>query len=217
MIEALIFDLDGTLVDSLLGIEHAAQAAWNVVQPDRPCPALRPLIGPPIRQMFQRAWPEVSAEKLQALELAFRQAYDTEGWQKTTAYPEVVATLARFNANGLMCLGVTNKPQFATQRILAHCELKPQFREFLSPDSRDPAFASKAEAVSVLLTRYHLQPDHVLLVGDSPDDAHAARSCDLRFAAFTGGYGQMPHSDLPVAVTFDRFADLLRFVESERT
>jgi len=217
MIDALIFDLDGTLVDSLPGIEYAAQVAWNVVQPDRPCPALRPLIGPPIRQMFQRAWPEVSAEILQALEHAFRQSYDTEGWQKTTAYPEVVETLACFNAAGLMCLGVTNKPHFATQRILAHSELKPHFREFLSPDSRDPAFASKAEAVSVLLTRYHLQSDHVLLVGDSPDDARAAQACGLRFAAFTGGYGQVSHSDLPGAVTFDRFADLLRFIESERT
>jgi phosphoglycolate phosphatase len=167
--------------------------------------------------MFQRAWPEVPADILQALERAFRKSYDTEGWQRTTTYPEVVETLASLNAAGLMCLGVTNKPHFATQRILEHCELKPRFREFLSPDSRDPAFVSKAEAVSVLLARYELRSDHTLLIGDSPDDARAAQAIGLRFAAFTGGYGQVPHSDLSVAVTLDRFADLLHFVESEPT
>ena len=216
MIDALIFDLDGTLVDSLPGIEYATQAAWEIVQPDRSCPALRPLIGPPIRQMFQRAWPEASAEALQALERAFRKAYDTEGWQKTATYPEVVETLTRFNASGLMCLGVTNKPHFATQRILEHCGLQPHFREFLSPDSCDPNFASKAEAVSVLLARYDLHSDRTLLIGDSSDDARAAQACGLQFAAFTGGYGQVPQSDQPVAIRFACFADLLRFVESER-
>jgi len=215
--DALIFDLDGTLVDSLPGIESAAQTAWGIVQPDRPCPALRPLIGPPIREMFQRAWPDVPAETLQALERAFRKAYDSEGWQMTTAYPEVVETLASFNAAGLMCLGVTNKPQFATQRILEHCRLKPHFREFLSPDSTDPAFKSKAEAVAVLLTRYDLHPNHTLLVGDSLDDARAAQACDLQFAAFIGGYGQVePQTGLPIDLRFECFTDLLHFVEVER-
>jgi phosphoglycolate phosphatase len=216
MIDALIFDLDGTLVDSLPGIEYAAQAAWRAVQPDRPCPPLRPLIGPPIRVMFHRAWPEATTDTLQALERAFRKAYDTGGWQKTTTYPGVIETLARLSSAGHMCLGVTNKPQFATQRILEHCGLKNYFREFFSPDSGEPTFKSKADAVSVLLARYDLIPENTLLTGDSLDDARAAQVCGLRFAAFTGGYGQIEQqTGLPIDLRFECFADLFHFVGSQ--
>jgi phosphoglycolate phosphatase len=218
MIDALIFDLDGTLVDSLPGIEYAAQVAWETVQPDRPCPPLRPLIGPPIRVMFQRAWPEANADALQALERAFRRAYDTDGWQKTTPYPGVIETLARLSASRRTCLGVTNKPQFATQRILEHCGLKNYFCEFLSPDSREPAFTSKAEAVSALLARYDLACGNTLLTGDSLDDARAAQACGLRFAAFTGGYGQVEQqTSLPIDFKFECFADLFYLVDCRRT
>ncbi len=214
MIDAVIFDLDGTLVDSLAGIEYAADAAWAAIRPDRACPPLRPLIGPPIRDMFQRAWPDATTETLLALEHAFREVYDRDGWRMTTTYPGVIETLASIVTAGFLCLGVTNKPQFATQRILEHCTLKKYFREFLSPDSGEPIYASKADAVSALLVRHSLNPSATLLVGDSLDDARAAQACGLQFAAFTGGYGQVEQQiDFPIELKFARFTDLLYVID----
>jgi phosphoglycolate phosphatase-like HAD superfamily hydrolase len=166
--------------------------------------------------MFQRAWPEASTDTLYALERAFRKIYDTDGWQKTTPYPGVVETLARLKATGHVCLGVTNKPRLATQRILEQCDLQSYFREFLSPDSGEPVYKSKAEAMFVLLARYHLNPSHTLLAGDSLDDARAAQECGLRFAAFTRGYGHIRHqTGLPIDLRFESFTDLLRFIDDE--
>ncbi len=189
MINAIFFDLDGTLVDSAPGIQYGVAAAWNAVRPGPPCPDVRPLMGPPVREMFRRALPGAPEAMLAALERAFRAAYDGEGWKRTVPFAGVLPTLSVLNARGLACFGVTNKPQVPTQRILVHCGLAEHFRAFRSPDSRQPAFASKAEATQALLGEHGLAPAAACLVGDTVDDARAAQACGLRFFAFSGGYG----------------------------
>jgi phosphoglycolate phosphatase len=81
-----IFDLDGTLIDSLPGI------AWSVGEALalcglRPLTAdLKPLIGPPIRSILAAVTGLGDAPSLDRLERAFRASYDAEGWRKTTCY-----------------------------------------------------------------------------------------------------------------------------------
>ena len=215
-IEAVIFDLDGTLVDSMSGIEYAAEVAWNVVQPGLPPPPLRPLIGPPIREMFHRALPDADAAILDALERAFRASYDTDGWRRTTVYPGVIETLAHLAELSVRCFGVTNKPSLPTQHILDHCGLRPYFRAFLSPDARVPRFASKAEAVAALLAEYALDRTQTALMGDTPDDARAAAACELPFVAFGRGYGWAYPSAEPSADWMcAEFSDLIAIVRGE--
>jgi phosphoglycolate phosphatase len=211
LVDAVIFDLDGTLVNSVPGIEYAAAAAWAAVQPGPPCPSLRSLIGPPIGEMFRRALPGADAATLIALEHTFRRVYDSEGWQKTVVYPGVPETLTALTASGVQCFGVTNKPSLPTQRILEHCGLRTYFRAFLSPDSVNPPYASKAKAVEALLTRHDLDSARTLFMGDSADDARAAHACGLRFAAFTGGYGQV--QQFPVESVCAEFSDVLKLVQ----
>ena len=215
-IAAVIFDLDGTLVDSLPGIEYAAEMAWAAVQPGPPCPSLRPLIGPPIREMFHRALPGAEATTLDALERAFRVAYDTDGWRRTTVYQGVLETLARLAEMGVRCFGVTNKPSLPTQRILDHCGLRPYFTAFLSPDGREPRFASKADMVAVLLAEHDLDRARTVLMGDTLDDPRAAAACGLPFVQFMGGYGWTHEPDeISVDWVCAEFSDLLPVVCGE--
>ncbi len=217
-IDAVIFDLDGTLVDSMPGIEYAAEVAWAAVQPGPPCPPLRPLIGPPVREMFRRALSDAAVATLDALERAFRTAYDAEGWRRTAVYPGVLDTLAMLTAEGLQCFGVTNKPSLPTQRILDHCGLRSYFRVFLSPDTRIPRLASKAEAVAALLAEYALDRRQTAFMGDTPEDARAAEACGVRFVAFTGGYGWADQSaKSPADWVCADFSDLLAIVCRETT
>jgi phosphoglycolate phosphatase len=200
---AILFDLDGTLVDSLPGIEYSIHAALREVLPDREPVEPRGWIGPPIRAMFRRAFQDIDDATLNDLERAFRSSYDSEGWQKTVAYNGVAATLARLAEQGVRSFVVTNKPRIPTQRVLGQFNLLKFFTAVVTPDSKSPPFASKSEMVSYLLTHYSLKSRQTLLVGDSDDDDRAAQGCGLPFLAVAYGYGGAHHVQPPERVLSD--------------
>ena len=213
MITTALFDLDGTLVDSVPGVQHAMQTAWQAVQPEVTCPDVRWLMGPPIREMFRRCLAEPSEVLLDELEVRFRAAYDGESWRRTSVFPGVVAALEALRSSGVRCLGVTNKPARPTRRILEYCELAKRFEIFLSPDSRVPAFASKTQIVQTLAAEGTINPPDSALIGDTIEDARVARACGLMFVAFAGGYGWAELGAAGEAgMAFERFDQLPRLL-----
>jgi phosphoglycolate phosphatase len=209
MIDDVIFDLDGTLVDSLPGVEYSARAAWDAVQPGTPCPSLRRLMGPPIRDMFHRALPTADPALLDSLVHHFRASYGSSGWQKTVVFPHVLAALAALTRDGMRCFVATNKPSVPTQRIADHCGLRPFLTAIQSVDSRTPPFASKAEATATLVAEHGVDPARTMLMGDTLEDARVARACGLRFLAFRGGYGWPDlEANLPEMEVCEGFASL---------
>jgi len=189
MTDTIFFDLDGTLVDSVPGVQYAIQKAWQTIYPGIPCEDIRKLMGPPVREMFRRLAPRADELQLNQLENGFRLAYDSDGWQMTTPYPGVIPALQALQVANVRCLGVTNKPSRPTQRILSHCGFVGFFLAFLSIDSRQPPFTSKAEAVRTLAAQHNINLTTAVLVGDTVEDARTAKDCGMKFVAFQGGYG----------------------------
>lgn len=185
----LLFDLDGTLVDTLPGIEYSARVAVRAVLPDRELLPMRPRIGPPIREIFHQMFPNISAVVMDQLEKQFRASYDSNGWQKSVAYPGVPETMRQLIDIGAQCFVVTNKPTIPTQRILKYLSLYDYFKAIVSPDSRPVRFESKSQIVEFLIPQYGLaQP--AVVVGDSEDDVRAAQANGLSFIAVAYGYGK---------------------------
>ena len=184
-----IFDLDGTLIDSLPGI------AWSVERALAECGLppltvdLKPLIGPPIRSILATVTGLADAPALDRLERAFRMSYDTEGWRKTTCYEGVAAMLRRLAAGGIGLWVVSNKPRHAALRILRELELDGFFREIVCPDSHAPRYVSKAECLIGLLNRHSLSSRECLLIGDTREDAEAAAAAGIGCAIVEHGYG----------------------------
>ena len=98
---SVIFDLDGTLVDSLPGIESSARTAIESVLPGVPMPDLKAIVGPPIAAMFARLWPDLEPEKMGRLVAAFRSHYVEKGCLDSLPFPGVMETLSRLQAAGL--------------------------------------------------------------------------------------------------------------------
>ena len=208
--QAILFDLDGTLVDSLPGIIRAARAALTDVLPGTGLPDLRSFVGPPIREILRRALGLENSGLLDDLEAAFRRHYNSEGWLHTVAYSGVPETLAVLHAAGARLGVVTNKPLAPTRSILAHLDLARFMEIVLTPDSVAPAYINKASALAAALSAQAMVPSRTLFVGDSSDDAAAAAACGVSFAAVSYGYGdaalQTAH---PIHVKLDFFGTLL--------
>jgi len=175
----IIFDLDGTLVDSLPGIEWSAREALAACGAGPLSCDLGPLLGPPIRTILAQATGIAAPDRLDALERAFRHSYDTEGWRQTVCFAGTLETLERLSAAGASLWIATNKNRLATGKILSQLGIRRFFREVACRDSRTPAFFSKAEMLIDLMDRRGLPPAGCLMVGDTREDAAAARAAGI--------------------------------------
>ena len=187
----LIFDLDGTLVDSLPGIHSSMQSAISIVLPGRTMPEMRQVVGPPLLQMFQKMWPELGPETLEDLVREFRSDYDTNGFLYSELYPQVREVLSALKESGKELYLLTNKPKVPTENILKHLDLNHLFVDCMSPDTLTPSFTEKATGLHELVSRHQMEVSRSMMIGDSVDDAVAAREAGMTFIAAEYGYGEV--------------------------
>jgi len=193
----VIFDLDGTLVDSIPGIRHSIDAALaSCGLPGLSCD-LKRLIGPPIREILATVSGITDAPALDLMESTFRTVYDSGGWRDTACQPGTEVAIQRLLSAGCRLWVVTNKPGHAARAILAELALADCFREIVSRDSRMPRFASKAEMLSDLLQRCALDRADSIMVGDTLEDGQAAAEAGIECALLPHGYGGGLDQPLP--------------------
>lgn len=212
-VENIIFDLDGTLADTLPGIEAAAAAAVAAVLPQAQVPDFHAMIGPPVRTIFRQALGNLEPRVLDALEEEFRLRYDDTGWRESSAYAGVIETLSSLAGSGVGNYLATNKPIVPTKKIMDHLDLTPYFVDIVSMTSRRPPFGSKLEVASHIIAEHGLDRRETVLVGDSEDDARAALGLGIDFVAAAYGYGGVQaRDDLPRRTVLTAFPDLLDIV-----
>jgi phosphoglycolate phosphatase len=191
-IEAVVFDLDGTLVDSLSGIEKSLRLAVERVAPSLVIPDLRPFVGPPLPKMLAKIWPSLSVDQITSIGAEFRKHYFDRGCYECSLYPGATEILSALSGEQVKLFVLTNKPMLPTRNILGQFGLLQIFSDVVSPDSAQNPFESKTEAARWLAQTHGLaEPSHVILVGDGQDDRAAAEACGFRFIAAGYGYGSV--------------------------
>jgi phosphoglycolate phosphatase len=206
----VVFDLDGTLIDSapdIHGIANRLLLARGLEPID--LATARGFIGQGapsfIAQLRQaRGLPE--SEQPSLLE-EFLAAYD-DAVELTHPYPEVRAALARLAETDR--LGVcTNKPLRPCLAVLRHLKLDGVFAAVLGGDSLP---VRKPDPRPLLATFAQMGTGPGIYVGDSETDAETAQRAEVPFVLFTRGYRKTPVADLPHAAAFDDFLDLPEIV-----
>ena len=213
---AVIFDLDGTLIDSLPGIEFSVKAAFVSCGIEWPAVDLRTMIGPPIRNILSRVAQTSDPGVLADLEKAFRISYNSEGWQKTLSYPGTETALCALREAGIRLFIVTNKPRHVSLLGLEMLRLQQFFESIVTRDSRTPQFAEKREMIEHLLHTFALDARDCMLVGDTEEDADAAALCGMPFAYVSHGYGTIgDHPKSPVHLKLNDFSQLAQWIGLE--
>jgi phosphoglycolate phosphatase len=203
----ILFDLDGTLIDSSPGIlaSFGRVLAAHGLAPVVPLEAS--LIGPPLAVTLQQVSGIADEARLARLVEAFKQDYDTAGCLATEVFPGVAAGLAQLTAAGSRLFIVTNKRMLPTRRILEALGLARHFAGIHTRDETEPMALSKTVVTQRVVARYGIDRSRAFFVGDSDEDAAAARENSLAFIHAAYGYGAAGIAETPAAV-LDRFSRL---------
>lgn len=202
----LIFDLDGTLIDSA----PAIHAVSNAVLVARGFPALsqdevRGFVGRGVphlvRCLLQRHGTDPDGPLYAPVHDDLILRYETEV-QGNTLYPGVVAALERLVAMGCALAIATNKPLRPAIAAIRHVGLDRFFPVVLGGDSLP---TRKPDPAMLHVAAGQLGRARVLYVGDSEVDAESAVNAGLPFVLFTEGYRKTPVAELPHAAGFDHF------------
>ena len=207
---AVLFDLDGTLVDSYAALADAV----NFVRRQHGLDALsestiREFVGEGIEKLLQRAFDGHVPDGVQT---AFERRYDEICCTGSHVLADVESTLETLNTLGVEMAVCTNKPSTFSRKILEFLNLASFFRAIIGPDLTG---ARKPEASHVLetLKATACQPADALFVGDMPIDVRAARNCGIDVAVVATGSSTSEALRASAPDHYlDRFSDLVGIV-----
>jgi phosphoglycolate phosphatase len=211
MHDTIIFDFDGTLIDSAPGIlaTYAAVLDAAGIKPAVPLDAR--LIGPPLQPTMSKLVGPIEAEKLELLVEDFKRLYSDIGVAHTPAYPAAADALRQLRANGKTLYLATNKRAQPTQALLERFGWTPYFHRVYCIDSRQPVFPDKTAMLQQLLRENLLQSVDSLYVGDTLGDYLSAKACGISFIAAQWGYEDwqaLPDSHAMLAQAYSSLSEM---------
>ncbi|MDO8885074.1 MAG: phosphoglycolate phosphatase [Pseudotabrizicola sp.] len=201
----LVFDLDGTLVDSAPDI-HAAVARMLAEegQAALDLATVTSFVGNGLPKLVERVIAHVGMDMAQhpRLTKATLDHYNAASSDLTRPYPGVVAVLSELQAAGHVMAICTNKPVAPARAILRDLGLQGFFSVVIGGDSLP---VTKPDPAPLHACIAALGGGPVIYIGDSEVDAATAAAAGVPFALFTEGYRKTPVADLPHDVAFSDF------------
>jgi phosphoglycolate phosphatase len=184
----VLFDLDGTLVDSAPDIAGALNAALaELGQPVHPLPVVTSYVGDGAARLVERAVaPAAQVDQALLLE-RFRAQYAANVCVHTRMYPGISAVLDRYAAAGTPVAVVTNKPGDLARALLRALGVEGRFADIVGDGDGYPRKPSPEIALAVC-ARHGVAPAGALLVGDGLPDLGLARAAGCPIAAAAWGY-----------------------------
>ena len=217
-IELLVFDLDGTLVDSKLDLALAVNATRADLQlPPLPHEIVFSYVGNGAPTLIRRALGEgFSEEQLQRSLEFFLGYYRLHMLDNTKPYTGVPQALDRMLAAGLRLAVLTNKPVRFSRDLLRGLRLGDHFRAVYGGNS----FETKKphpEGLQKVMAELSAGPEQTLVVGDSSVDVRAARNAGAWACGVTYGFQPETFADDPPDLLVDSLEELAEFVTSRPT
>ena len=188
-IKNVIFDLDGTLIDSAPSILEAFKQVLEQFS-YAPIKTLNSgLIGPPLRETLQVISGESDPERLTLLVDAFKQIYDNEAYALSTSYAGIPEMLESLALTGKRLHIATNKRLIPTQKIIQLFSWEKYFQTVYAIDKAEPAYSHKAHMIQSMIAHLDLKQRDCVYIGDRVEDAEAAGENFMPFVYIDWGYG----------------------------
>lgn len=205
----IIFDLDGTLVDSLDDLTSSVNHMLTAFGRPSVCrDAVRGMVGQGARNLVERAMPGACEDDLQRGLEIFLAHNERHLADLTVPFPGVVSTLTALQQAGHVMVVVTNKNESLSRTLLATLELSAYFRRIYGADTLPSRKPSPEPLMHVMAELGHT-PGSTLMVGDSINDIASGNGAGVTTVGCDWGYGD--DSELAEASwRIKRFTDLLQ-------
>jgi phosphoglycolate phosphatase len=183
MFDTVLFDLDGTLTDSALGIINSVQHALKKYGIEADRDFLRCFIGPPLAQSFRKYFN--IEDGAQAVEY-YREYYAPKGIFENEVYKGIESVLKHLKENGVQILVATSKPEEYAKQILNHFHLSDYF-DGIHGATMDESKVKKEDIIAEALS---LHPHKkAIMVGDREHDIIGAKANDIASIGVLYGFG----------------------------
>lgn len=199
----VIFDLDGTLLDTTEGILNAVRYTLERCGlPDLPEEILRSFIGPPIQDSFRKAYGIEDTDKLQELATIFRNRYKDNDLYMAKPYPGIYQACEALQASDMLLAVATYKREDYAVDLLRHFGFDRYMTAVYGADHENKL--KKADIIQKclgLLDEPHRQNvrENAVMVGDTENDSLGAQRVGIDFIGVTYGFGFQDKSELALS------------------
>jgi phosphoglycolate phosphatase len=183
----LFFDLDGTLIDSVVGITRCvAYSLERMGHPGLSDDELRGWIGPALRVSYAKLF-ESAADVERAVQL-YRERFEIGGWREHRIYAGIGEAVETLHAAGHRLAVVTAKNEPHARKIMATLPFGHRFEDIIGA-TPDGSLSHKPELIAEALSRLSLQAGDCTMIGDRHLDIEGARHHGMRGVGVLWGFG----------------------------
>ncbi len=211
--DAAIFDLDGTLADTLGDIAEAVNAGLASLQlPTHPAEAYRAWVGEGVEHLAGLALPPSHQAEIAELVARFRGYYAEHVVQKSRAFPQIPEVLDALCEKGLRLAVLSNKMDLLTRRIVEVCFGEGRLHPVLGERAGIPRKPDPSAALGIA-QELGVPASRCLFVGDTAVDMNTARTAGMYGVGVTWGFrGRDELEAAGAQVIISEPAELLRLV-----
>ncbi|EPM68171.1 haloacid dehalogenase [Pseudomonas syringae pv. theae ICMP 3923] len=185
----IIFDMDGTVLDSAPGILESLTYAIRQMGHDFiPGADTQKLFGPPMNQIFAELLAPFADDRVDECVQLYRSHYREQGLYKSFPYTGISEALSHFSNRNYSLFIATSKRQEFAEKMLTHNGLFNAFQSIFGTSS-DGTLDDKADLVKALLASLAKPPSSVFMIGDKRDDMQAAQLNSIIPVGALWGYG----------------------------
>lgn len=184
----ILFDLDGTIINSEEGITNCIRYVldfWGIEQP--PQKDLLCFIGPPLREQFKKIY-GFEGDRVEQSVIKYRERFDKIGIFECELYSGVRELLMSLKEKGYHLAIASSKPQDACARIIEHFHLESCF-DGIFGSTKDGKISSKREVLEHLFKTTGMERSETILVGDTKFDVIGAKEAAISCIGVTYGFG----------------------------
>ena len=211
MNKAIIFDFDGTLVDSEITIYQCFQTITNYLAPERVDYAKNILIGPPLRDTASEILGPNHQSQLDEFVKLFIEMHDEHAIKNTHPYPGVIETLEKLNSKKVFMAIATNKRHAPTIKLINHYNWQEYFITIECSDDRS-FIRNKDEMIQDILNK-DKNFYKAFFIGDTVNDGLSANLSDLSFIKADYGYGRdQDWSKVNIDHNIQQFTEILQLI-----